>query len=65
MTHRQPNGDEISGFIDYEESLRNSIMEFDEGATDWYEIFKGSKRIKPTKDDLGLGCSHAKQNEKQ
>lgn len=54
MTHRQSNGVEISGFIDYEESLRKTILEFDEGATDWYEIFKETKRIKPKKNDLGF-----------
>ncbi|XP_037052322.1 cilia- and flagella-associated protein 299-like [Bradysia coprophila] len=50
---RQSNGDEISGFIDYEESLRKTILEFDEDATDWYEIFKENKRIMPTMSDLG------------
>ncbi len=54
MTHRQPNGNEISGFIDYEDSLRKSILEFDEGVTDWFEIFKGTKRIQPNKNDLGF-----------
>lgn len=29
-------------------------MEFDEGAIDWYEIFKETRRILPTKEDLGL-----------
>lgn len=57
MTHRQSNGVEISGFIDYEESLRKTILEFDEGATDWYEIFKETKRIKPKKNDLGFVLS--------
>lgn len=54
MRHRQLNGVEVSGFIDYEESLRMTILDFEEGATDWYEIFKENKRIKPKKNDLGF-----------
>lgn len=53
MRHRQSNGVEISGFIDYVENLRKTILEFDEVVTDWYEIFMETKRIEPKKDDLG------------
>lgn len=57
MRHRQSNGVEISGFIDYEESLRMTILEFEEGATDWYEIFKETKLIRPKKEDLGYAMT--------
>lgn len=54
MRHRQPNGVEISGFIDFEESLRKCIFTFEEAQTDWYAVFNHSKRIRPTKKDLGF-----------
>ncbi|KAJ6646105.1 Cilia- and flagella-associated protein [Pseudolycoriella hygida] len=53
LTHRQSNGVEISGFIDYEESLRKTILEFEEDSTDWCAIFKETERIKPKTNDLG------------
>lgn len=59
MRHRLSNGIEISGFIDYEESLRKSILDFEEGATDWVAIFKQSKRIWPKKTDLGYVLGQA------
>lgn len=53
MRHRQANGVEISGFIDFEESLRKCIN-LEEAPTDWYAVFNHSKRIWPTKQDLGF-----------
>lgn len=54
MRHRKPSGVEISGFIDFEESLRKCIFNFEEASTDWYAVFKSSKRVWPTKQDLGF-----------
>lgn len=54
MRHRLSNGKQISGFIDYEESLRKSILEYEEGAIDWCEIFEETKRLVPRKCDLGF-----------
>lgn len=62
MRHRKPNGVEISGFIDYEESLRKCIDNFKEAPTDWYAVFHHSKRIWPTKQDLGFVYCHVLHN---
>lgn len=53
MRYRQPNGKEISGFIDYEDRLRKSILDDEEGSTDWIQIFKGTKKLRPKTSDLG------------
>lgn len=52
MRYRQSNGIEISGFIDFEESLRESITS-GEKATDWTAIFNETKKLRPKKTDLG------------
>lgn len=52
LRHRQSNGVEISWFIDFEESLRKSISDEEDG-TDWIAIFKETKRLRPKKTDLG------------
>lgn len=54
MRHCHSDGTEISAFIDYEESLRKCISDFEECATDWTEIFNETKRIRPKKEDLGF-----------
>lgn len=52
MSHHTPTGYEISGYIDFEESIRSARMQ-QEGATDWYGIFHQNKRLWPTPSDLG------------
>ncbi|KAG4076513.1 hypothetical protein HA402_011329 [Bradysia odoriphaga] len=52
MRYRQSNRVEISGFIDFEESLRKSITN-DSEATDWTAIFNETKTLRLKKTDLG------------
>lgn len=49
MTKR---GHEVSGYIDFEWSLRMARMKA-EDAVDWEMVFKGKKRLWPTTRDLG------------
>lgn len=52
LSHHTHKGHEISGYIDYEQSLRNSRLNRD-GCVDWYGIFHEGKRLWPTTGDLG------------
>lgn len=51
MRHHTKTGYEISGYIDYEESLRRSRLQQD-CAIDWYGIFHENKRLWPQSNDL-------------
>ncbi|XP_037052324.1 cilia- and flagella-associated protein 299-like [Bradysia coprophila] len=53
MRHRKPNGEEISGFIDFAESLTKCMESVEDARIDWYAVFNYSKRVWPTKHDLG------------
>ncbi|KAH8418890.1 hypothetical protein KR222_009757 [Zaprionus bogoriensis] len=48
---RQQNGFDISGYIDYEESLRNS-MQRKPNHIDWKAVFKGRILLRPRPTDL-------------
>lgn len=52
LRHHTKTGYEISGYIDFEESMRKARFQL-EGATNWYDIFTYNKRIWPTPLDLG------------
>lgn len=52
MRYRQSNGMEISGFIDFEDRLRKSILG-DEEATNWTAIFNDTDTLRARKSDLG------------
>ncbi|XP_068149204.1 cilia- and flagella-associated protein 299-like [Drosophila tropicalis] len=53
MQVRRRNGFDISGYIDYEMSLRQANMRL-AGATDWRAIFEGHKLLSPRITDLGF-----------
>lgn len=53
MRHANKAGNEISGFIDYEDSLRRARSEED-GATDWYGVFHHNKRLWPSMLDMSF-----------
>lgn len=52
LRHVTKKGIEISGYIDFEWSLRMSRSR-EEDAVDWAAVFKGKKHLWPTKKDLG------------
>ena len=52
LRHVTKTGHEISGYIDFEDSLRRTRSR-EEGAVDWVAVFKGEKRLWPTLSDLG------------
>lgn len=52
LRHVTKKGIEISGYIDFEWSLRMSRSR-EEDAVDWTAVFKGKKHLWPTKKDLG------------
>lgn len=52
LRHHTKTGYEISGYIDFEQSIREAIQQL-EGCTDWYGIFKENKRLWPKPSDLG------------
>lgn len=52
VRHHTKSGFEISGYIDFEHSLRRSNSR-EEGAVDWHLIFMEKKRLWPQQTDLG------------
>ncbi|XP_033150368.1 cilia- and flagella-associated protein 299-like [Drosophila busckii] len=56
---RQTTGFDISGYIDYESSLRHCNMK-SRGATDWKAIFEGRKPLRPRRSDLSYLDWHNK-----
>lgn len=52
VRHRWENGIEVSGYIDFEASLRKAIGK-EYGAVDWLAVFKGTKKLRPKPTDLG------------
>lgn len=52
LRHMTKKGIEISGYIDFEWSLRMSRSR-EEDAIDWAAVFKGKRHLWPTKKDLG------------
>lgn len=53
LRHRTKKGLEISGYIDFEYSLRQSRRR-EEDSIDWEAVFQGRKRLWPTVKDLGF-----------
>lgn len=49
---KKPTGAEVSGYIDYEQSLRKAKTR-QRGANDWFNIFRRNKLLLPRKIDLG------------
>lgn len=52
MRHHTKAGFEISGYIDFANSIRRLQQQHPE-ATDWYAIFTHNKRLWPSTSDLG------------
>lgn len=52
LRHHTNTGYEISGYIDFEQSIGEAIQQLDD-ATDWYAIFNNNKRLWPKPSDLG------------
>lgn len=52
VSHHTATGYEISGYIDFEQSMRQARQNR-EGAADWYGIFNGTRRLWPSTGDLG------------
>lgn len=52
LRHLTKKGIEISGYIDFEWSLRMSRSR-EEDAVDWESVFRGKRHLWPTKKDLG------------
>lgn len=50
---RQPNGFDISGYIDYAASLRNYNLGL-RGATNWKRVFDGTDKVRPKPSDLSF-----------
>lgn len=52
LRHTAKTGFEVSGYIDFEWSLRRCRSK-EEGSIDWEAVFKGKKHLWPTVRDLG------------
>uniref|UniRef100_A0A336KQS2 Cilia- and flagella-associated protein 299 n=1 Tax=Culicoides sonorensis TaxID=179676 RepID=A0A336KQS2_CULSO len=53
LRHKTKKGVEISGYIDFEWSLKNARNR-KENCIDWEAVFKGNKHLWPTVNDLGF-----------
>lgn len=62
LQFRQSNGFDISGYVDFEQSLQNCTAQVP-GYSDWTAIFQGRKLLKPKPTDLSFYDWHRKQCE--
>ncbi|EDW25539.1 GL26367 [Drosophila persimilis] len=53
ISTRDSKGFSISGYIDYEQSLRHCKLGYS-SAHDWVNIFAGNKRLEPNENDLSF-----------